>query len=336
MNRFFLIWLIFCQFYWFPGIDLLVINGLKYLGAIFLFLNSYGLRDGKKPRMLHMFVIVVFCVINFKLGAQVFLIFLLYYYSHSIRTYGLGKIELVLLLVFLLPSWSFIFKAIGNLYIPYLHFDVHYDWIKFHEIGFSGVSTGYGYSLFFLLYLFLYSYEGYYKKTLLILIGIAVLLSGSLLSILASSLLVVGGLLRLPISIWISIFGFGAMFLGRDTIVLLANERFEQYPILFSLDLKEALVLGSDDFVYGDLSLHNGFINVILDYGLFGLFLVIVLIRNVFKEVVRKGLLMIPVFIVTLYNCFEPSNILGNWVSIIPFWLIYFNKDVRYSFYKGL
>ena len=110
----------------------------------------------------------------------------------------------------------------------------------------------------------------------------------------------------------------------KDTLLELGNSRFEQYPELLKIDWVYVLFSGRDNEIINEHKFHNGFLSTIIEYGLFGVVVVAYATREIWRNLSKYGMLNNTFILIVLYNCFEPSNIFGNWSSLIPFWFIFF------------
>ncbi|MEC9303165.1 MAG: hypothetical protein VYD59_01845 [Bacteroidota bacterium] len=229
--------------------------------------------------------------------------------------------------LFIFPSFSYFFPLVSNIYEPFLYYETHYNWIEFFEVGFSGVSTQYGYAIIFIISLLLLYYKGPYLKLILALFFIASYNSGSLLSLIFSSLLILNHYIKIKIYLFLPLTILVLSFLSIDQIYELGNQRFDMYNIFSSTNWFYLLIGGDNSLMkIDDLTFHNSYLTLIFSYGLVGTLLVLYIIKSVYKDVIRNDNSVTVLLIFFTYNLFEPSNIFGNWSTIIPFWWHFFNS----------
>ena len=128
-------------------------------------------------------------------------------------------------------------------------------------------------------------------------------------------------------------------FITTEQFYHLGNSRFEMYNMLGDINWLNTIIGGNRNltFQFGtqDLLFHNGFLTFIFDYGLLALITIILIFKLVYDDLKRRNYYISILTIFFIYNLFEPSNIFGNWGSIVPFWWFLFNanksNNVRYS-----
>ena len=88
------------------------------------------------------------------------------------------------------------------------------------------------------------------------------------------------------------------------------------------------MVEGNQDLLVNDdgIKFHNGYITTIMEFGFFGFLIVFFIVQHVFKDLKRNNWFVTPLTIIFIFNMFEPSNVFGNWGSLIPLWWFLFNS----------
>lgn len=332
MWRLFSAWVILTQFYWLPGVQTGQLLVLKFIG--FLFILGHTVKNSKnfKLALAVLLGVVAISLFSIDLASKFLLLWVLKEMARSSLAEHALRPPLWLVALFLLPSLGYILPQIENLHNPQQYFDTHYHWLNIWQFGWNGVSTGYGYSLFFVLTQTWEQPPSKVRNFFILWILTAVSLTGSSLAFLFSGLFVVTRFARLSLPLELISLGTFLAFLPKEVLLEAGNSRFEQYPELFKLDWGGLLTYGTTNDKLLGLKLHNGYLSVIIEYGFLGVALLVYISRNVFRNLSTRGVLGNVFILFLCYNLFEPSNIFGNWSSLIPFWWNFFyQKNVRHS-----
>lgn len=325
--------LLLSQIYWFPSINKTSFDFVKIITlTIFLFTivtKEYFLRE--KNIFLILILILIF-ILNFEYGMKLYLIFIFYAFSLQKENVKLNSnLLLALSIIIFTPSLSYFFNYFSDFYVPFKYFDTHYKWLNFYEVGFSGVSTAYGYSITFNLALLLDYYKGRFLFLIVCFGLIASYLSGSLLSILFSILLIISHFKKIKVYYLLLMLISAILLIDIDVIYELGNNRFEMYDYLFDSNLLELLFIGNENLLLlDDLKFHNGYLSLIVEAGVIGSIISISILIIVFKNLKASKGLVTPLFIFFIYNFFEPSNVFGNWASLVPLWWYLTNTKIKH------
>lgn len=332
MWRLFSAWVILTQFYWLPGIPTGQLLAIKFLG--FLIILGFVVKNSKNFNITLAVMLAVAAVSLFSidLASKLLLLWVLREMaSSSLAEDGL-KPPMGLIVLFILPSLGYIIPQIENFHNPQHYFETHYRWLDIWEFGWNGVSTGYGYSLFFVLTQLWARPPSKIRSLLIVWTLTALSLTGSSLALLFSGLFLVTRYFRFSLFIEFITLGFFLILLPKDFLLEAGNSRFEQYPELMKLDWGALLTSGTTNDKLLGLKLHNGYLSVVIEYGLLGAALIFYISRDVVRNLSTQGILGNVFVLFFCYNLFEPSNIFGNWSSLIPFWWYFFyQRNVRNS-----
>jgi hypothetical protein len=332
MWRLFSTWVILTQFYWLPGVQTGQLLVLKFLG--FLIILGHAVKNSKNFKLTVALLLgaVATSLFSIDLASKLLLLWVIREMARSSMAEHAFQPPLWLVALFLLPSLGYILPQINDLYNPQQYFETHYRWLNIWQFGWNGVSTGYGYSLFFILTQTWEKPPSKVKSFFILWILTAVILTGSSLAFLFSGLFIVTRYVRLSLFLELFLLGTFLTILPKDVLLEAGNSRFEQYPELLKLDWGALLTSGTTEDQLLGLKLHNGYLSVIIEYGLLGVAMLIYISRNVLRNLSTRGVLHNVFFLFLCYNLFEPSNIFGNWSSLIPFWWNFFyQKNVRHS-----
>ena len=331
MWRLFSIWIVLTQIYWLPGLPTAAMTAVKFSGFVVFVLHTFWNSREFKSNIPVLLLISSSALVSLDVFSKLLLIWTIgsMIRVHNSKTFV--DIPLPLVGLFLLPSLGYVVPWIRTIPVPLQYFETHYRWLDFWEYGWNGVSTGYGYSLFFLLTQ-LWQKERSKARTFLVCwTAFAVVLTGSALSLVFSSLFLFTRFFRF--SLFIEAAALVAMIavVPRDTLLDLGNSRFEQYPELLKIDWVDVLFSGRENEIINEHKFHNGFLSTIIEYGLFGVVVVAYATRGIWRNLSKHGMLNNTFILIVLYNFFEPSNIFGNWSSLIPFWFIFFIQKQAFA-----
>ena len=229
------------QIYWLPFAekDQLDILKILLLSVTFFLTILFFIKINRKDTILNLsllFFILIIIFLNFDLGIKLFLIYCLYLISRL--DFKLNKyLIFILTIFFLLPSFSYFFSELGNYYIPYKHFDTHFAWNEFYEVGFGWLSTGYGYSLAFITAIVTFYFDGKLKLPLQILCCFASFCSGSLLSITFVLFIILIFIKKIKLLFLLIIIFITQYFITTEQFYHLGNSRFEMYNMLGDIKL---------------------------------------------------------------------------------------------------
>lgn len=329
------------QIYWLPEISKYPLDVLKFILILLLYYVETNLLRDKRGNMILLTVLGLISLYDFNLGLKILLILVLYLNSKSQFNFKVdGKVLIFFSVLIFFPSLSYFFPNLEKIYVPSKYYDTHYYWLNFYNVGFSGVSTAYGYTVLFTLCLILYNYQGKFKIYLWAFALLASFLSGSLLSIIFSLSAVINFYFKVKIYFYLLFILIFIGFASTEFIFELANQRFEMYDIFQKLDIFYLIFEGNQDLLFNDdgLKFHNGYVTTIMEFGFFGFLIVFYIVHQVFKDLKRNNWFVTPLTIFFIFNMFEPSNIFGNWASLIPIWWFLFNSKnyVRNFIYQRI
>jgi hypothetical protein len=326
--------LLVSQIYWLPSIDKISLDIVKIISLTIFFFSivtkEYFLRE--KNIFLILILLLIF-TINFDYGMKFYMIFSFYAFSSQKEEVKLNSNLLLLLsIIIFTPSLSYFFNFFSDFYEPFKYFETHYNWLSFYEVGFSGLSTGYGYSITFILSLLLNHYKGRFLFPIVFFGLMASYLTGSFLSIIFSIIVIISHFKKIKVYLILIIFIVSFFLIGKDMFYELGNNRFEMYDYFDRINFLELVFFGNENLLLldNDLKFHNGYLSLIIETGVMGSLIVIFILIMVFQNLkVSKGLVT-PLFIFFMYNLFEPSNVFGNWGSLVPLWWYITNTKTRH------